>query len=232
MQQIRKRLTYANVMSSIAVFLVLGGGAAFAATQLPKNSVGSPQIKKNAVKTGDIARNAVRVGKLAPEAAKAGKIAKNAIVTNRLRNNAVATDKIQNDAVTTDKVANDAITGDKVNEGTLGTVPNAVNAENAAPPAFARITAPGGADAANSKNVADANVTKVGTGAYCFNGLPFKPRNVQATVDWLGGGGDAIIHASVGDSGTCPGAEDASARIVDASTEAAVDRAFYITFVN
>jgi len=46
--QIRKRLTYANVMSSIAVFLVLGG-AAFAATQLPKNSVGSKQLKKNAV---------------------------------------------------------------------------------------------------------------------------------------------------------------------------------------
>jgi hypothetical protein len=46
--QIRKRLTYANVMSSIAVFLVLGG-AAFAAVQLPKNSVGSKQLKKNAV---------------------------------------------------------------------------------------------------------------------------------------------------------------------------------------
>ena len=46
MKQIRKRLTYANVMSSIAVFLVLGG-AAVAATQLPKNSVGSKQLKKN-----------------------------------------------------------------------------------------------------------------------------------------------------------------------------------------
>ncbi|HEX8959781.1 MAG TPA: hypothetical protein VF770_08155 [Solirubrobacterales bacterium] len=48
MRHIRKRLTYANVMSSIAVFLVLGG-AAFAATQLPKNSVGTKQLKKNAV---------------------------------------------------------------------------------------------------------------------------------------------------------------------------------------
>jgi len=32
--QIRKRLTYANVMSSIAVFLVLGGSAAYAAMAL------------------------------------------------------------------------------------------------------------------------------------------------------------------------------------------------------
>lgn len=45
---VRRRLTYASVMSSIAVFLVLGG-AAFAATQLPKNSVGTKQLKKNAV---------------------------------------------------------------------------------------------------------------------------------------------------------------------------------------
>ena len=49
MKQIRKRLTYANVMSSIAVFLVLGGATAFAASQLGKNSVGTKQLKKNAV---------------------------------------------------------------------------------------------------------------------------------------------------------------------------------------
>lgn len=48
MHRIRRRLTYANVMSSIAVFIVLGG-AAFAAVKLPKNSVGTKQIKKNAV---------------------------------------------------------------------------------------------------------------------------------------------------------------------------------------
>jgi hypothetical protein len=53
MKQIRERLTYANVMSSIAVFLVLGG-AAFAATQLPKNSVGSKQLKKGAVSSSKV----------------------------------------------------------------------------------------------------------------------------------------------------------------------------------
>jgi hypothetical protein len=39
LKQIRKRLTYANVMSSIAVFLILGGATAFAA--LGKNTVGT-----------------------------------------------------------------------------------------------------------------------------------------------------------------------------------------------
>jgi hypothetical protein len=49
MKRFRAKLTYANVISTICLFLVLGGGAAFAATQLPKNSVGSKQIKKEAV---------------------------------------------------------------------------------------------------------------------------------------------------------------------------------------
>lgn len=46
--RLRTRLTYANVMATIAVFIALGGGA-YAASKLPKNSVGGKQIKKNAV---------------------------------------------------------------------------------------------------------------------------------------------------------------------------------------
>lgn len=63
MKQLSKRLTYANVMSSIAVFLVLGGATALAAG-LAKNSVGSKQIKKNAVTTAKIKNNAVTTAKI------------------------------------------------------------------------------------------------------------------------------------------------------------------------
>ncbi len=45
----RPKLTYANVMSTIAVFLVLGAGGAYAASHLGKNSVGTKQLKKNSV---------------------------------------------------------------------------------------------------------------------------------------------------------------------------------------
>jgi hypothetical protein len=48
MARIRSSLSYANVMATIALFLALGGGA-YAALQLPKNSVGTRQLKKNAV---------------------------------------------------------------------------------------------------------------------------------------------------------------------------------------
>ncbi len=50
MKRLKSSLTYANVMATAAVFLVVGGGTAFAASQmLPTNSVGSSQIKRGAV---------------------------------------------------------------------------------------------------------------------------------------------------------------------------------------
>lgn len=55
MNYLRRHLTYANVVASLALFLALGG-AAFAATQLPRNSVGTGQLKPEAVTAGKIAK--------------------------------------------------------------------------------------------------------------------------------------------------------------------------------
>jgi hypothetical protein len=52
--KLRSKLTYANVMVSLLAFVVLGGGAAYAATQLAKNSVGSKQLKKNSVTSAKV----------------------------------------------------------------------------------------------------------------------------------------------------------------------------------
>lgn len=49
MKRLRGKLTYANVISTLCLFLLLGGGAAYAAIKLPKNSVGARQIKRGAV---------------------------------------------------------------------------------------------------------------------------------------------------------------------------------------
>jgi hypothetical protein len=46
--RLSSRLTYANVMATIALFVALGSGA-YAAGVLPANSVGTNQLKKNAV---------------------------------------------------------------------------------------------------------------------------------------------------------------------------------------
>jgi hypothetical protein len=112
-KQIRKRITYANVMSSIAVFLVLGGGAAYAAKK-----IGSNEIKGNSITTGKIKKEAVTKAK----------IKKAAVDSSKLADNAVTTAKITNGAVTTEKLANDAVTGAKANESTFSEVPSAANA--------------------------------------------------------------------------------------------------------
>src|SRR6185503_17685801 len=67
-----RSLTYANVMSTIAVFLAIGGGA-YAVINLPANSVGKKQLRKNAVtstkvKNFSLLENDFKAGEL-PEGA-------------------------------------------------------------------------------------------------------------------------------------------------------------------
>jgi hypothetical protein len=60
---IRRHLTYANVMATVAVLLALGGGA-YAAFRLPANSVRSQNIVSGQVKTSDIGSGAITSGKV------------------------------------------------------------------------------------------------------------------------------------------------------------------------
>ena len=62
MKTLRTRLTFANVMSCLALFVALGGLAV--AAGLPKNSVGSKQLKPNSVITGKIKNGAVTGAKV------------------------------------------------------------------------------------------------------------------------------------------------------------------------
>jgi len=61
---LRGKLTFANVVSCLALFFALGGFAV-AATHLSKNSVGTNQIKKNAVVTSKIKNGSVTGAKVA-----------------------------------------------------------------------------------------------------------------------------------------------------------------------
>src|ERR1700712_3279039 len=56
MKKLTAGLTYANLVSTLCLFLLLGGGAAFAASQLPKNSVGAKQIKRGAITPAKLAK--------------------------------------------------------------------------------------------------------------------------------------------------------------------------------
>ncbi len=60
----RPKLTYANAMATIAVFIALGGGA-YAALRVPPHSVGSRQLKAGAVTKGKVGREAITAAKVA-----------------------------------------------------------------------------------------------------------------------------------------------------------------------
>lgn len=64
MRSFRPRLTYANVVATIALFAALGG-VSYAAATLPSNSVGTKQVQAEAIRTGKIADDAVTGAKLA-----------------------------------------------------------------------------------------------------------------------------------------------------------------------
>jgi hypothetical protein len=65
MHRFRPRLSYANVMSTLAVVLVVGGGTAYAAITIPRNSVGSAQIRSSAVGTSELRSGAVHKADIA-----------------------------------------------------------------------------------------------------------------------------------------------------------------------
>lgn len=104
MQKLRTKLSYANVVATLAMFLALAGGTAVAANQLAKNSVGPKQLKKNAVTPA--------------------KIKKNAVTTAKIKNNAVTGAKINEGTL--------GAVPNATNAANAANATNAVNATNAA----------------------------------------------------------------------------------------------------
>jgi hypothetical protein len=95
MERARPRLTYANVVSTLALFLVLGTGAAFAAKKLA-----TTDIKPGAIKTKLLARKAVKSGKIAPRAVKRRHIASNAVGASQLAPDSVDGTEVRDGSLT------------------------------------------------------------------------------------------------------------------------------------
>ncbi|HYG96140.1 MAG TPA: hypothetical protein VD741_03440 [Solirubrobacterales bacterium] len=115
----RPKLSYANVIATIALFVALGGAAI--AAGLPKNSVGTKQLKRGAVTTADLRRGAVTAGKLGPRSVVAGKLGANAVLPGNLGNGIISTAKISDGAVIAAKIKNGVITTNKLDNDAVTT---------------------------------------------------------------------------------------------------------------
>lgn len=72
--RIRSKLSYANVMATLAVFVALGGSG-YAAMTLPRNSVGGEQIRPKSVGASDLRTGAVNSRALRNKSVRLGDIA-------------------------------------------------------------------------------------------------------------------------------------------------------------
>jgi hypothetical protein len=86
----RPRLSYANVVSTLALFLALGGGVAYAA-----NKIKSGDIAPGAVRTSDVHKRAIVSGKLALGAVRTNQIADSAVGSKQIGAAAVAPSNLQ-----------------------------------------------------------------------------------------------------------------------------------------
>jgi hypothetical protein len=71
MSGIRRRLTYANVISTLALLLVVGGGSAYATSQFGKETIGTRALKKEAVTPSKLSQKskAALTGPVGPKGA-------------------------------------------------------------------------------------------------------------------------------------------------------------------
>jgi hypothetical protein len=81
----RPRLTYANVVATLALFLALGGGAAFAAGR-----INSGDIANGAIKTADIHQRAITSGKLGIGAVRGNQIAAGTLSSSQIKPESIA----------------------------------------------------------------------------------------------------------------------------------------------
>lgn len=104
------RLTYANVVATLALFLALGGGAAFAASQL----------QPGAVHTSNIFKRAVTSGKLAVGAVRSNQIAEGAVGAAQIGNGAVGAKQVADGSIGLKQIAESAVGAKQVIPGSLG----------------------------------------------------------------------------------------------------------------
>jgi hypothetical protein len=246
-QRIRSNLSFANIISVIALFIALGG-ASYAAVTLPKNSVGAKQIKKNGVGASEIKRNAVGASEIKSNAVAGGDVkdgsigsgdlGDNSVGSGELSDNSVGAGELSTNSVGGSEVGSDALTADDIQGSTLDS--------EVGPDAFARVAADGtlqpavGGFPAQVKGIVAENVVKgeaaAATGTYCFD-LPFRPAFAGVTLDNAdAAAANRNLVASVAidrgeDLGDCPADHnDARVRMVDGNTETATDARFFIWF--
>jgi len=163
----RSRLTFANVVAVMALFISLGGFS-YAAVQ-----VGSKQIVNNSIRSRDIRNGAVASRDVKNGTIRTDDIANGRVATVDLADNAVDSGKLADNAVGTGKLADGAVSSGKLADGSVGNAdldPGAAVAKGFASVAATNVDGPaqvlsfGGQQTSTAADGVSA--VRVGTGIY------------------------------------------------------------------
>lgn len=129
MKPLSKHLTFANLMSCIALFVALSGAAYAATTTIGRKAVKTQNLANGAVttlklKAGAVTNLKLRDGavtgaKIAPATIDASLLASGAIRSEQLGGGVVTQGKLKNGAVNGEKLANGAVTSEKIANGAV-----------------------------------------------------------------------------------------------------------------
>ncbi len=124
MNRLKQHLTFANVVSCMALFVALGGGVAVAAgkigpsavkaTNIANEAVTNPKIKRQAVTSGKIKNGNINAADLGTGVVINSKLAKKAVTNAKLGNESVGTSKLAKKAVTESTIGPEAVTNGKL----------------------------------------------------------------------------------------------------------------------
>jgi hypothetical protein len=178
----KPRISYANVVSTMALCLALGG-VSYAAVKLPKNSVVSATIKNGQVKNKDLGKNAVTDAKI-KDGINGSKLADGSLANGKLAGG-IDGAKLSDGSIAAGKLAagvttpaDGSISSAKIADGAVGFNDLSSDVQSRAEGAYASIDGYGPTiQGAYHKNV--LNVTRVvgqPAGQYCV------------TIDWAAAG--------------------------------------------
>lgn len=180
------QLSYARVTATLALFLALGTGGAYAAETIGSSDIINESILSQDIKNGEV---------------KAGDIGLNAVFGNRISDGTIHSPDIALNSIPGSRVLNNTLTGDDINESTLGKVGDADTldgkdlSELEGPRAYGRLdpqtcNIDDVCSISEAKNV--ANIRRLTSGRYCIkvdgldpgNGLDSDTIPLVATVDF------------------------------------------------
>ena len=126
MTRVRHHLTYSNVVSTLCLFLLLGGGVAYAA-----NTVRSSDIVDGEVKNQDLAANSVGTAKIADGHVRTTDVLDNDLTAIDIKPESIGPGRIADNTLTGGEILRNSLTGDDVaNKSGVDTCVNTVRLDN------------------------------------------------------------------------------------------------------